>query len=223
MNDNDTASDFELQLKQLQPVTCDKLMPDTFYRAGWQAAANSATHQTPAGTQRRQRVTTFVTGLACGLLVSVGMAAWQASLQHSAGPPVSPVVSRSPPVHRPSAPTFDQTESSAETEPSVNLQAPAAIASQAPDRWGDLVMGFSFWPRPGSLNSEPKAPAAVRPLSPAARHYWSSLVMTGPQSGLQTGQQTPPIQREDVSTESRKDLLPLRSFPATQRVLDELL
>lgn len=67
---------FEQQLKQLRPTNCDDRLADTFYKSGWDACQKSLERRSIKPIRSSRSVPTFVTGLACGLMVSICSLFW---------------------------------------------------------------------------------------------------------------------------------------------------
>ena len=201
---NDFPSDFEQNLKALAPVSCDDLVPDTFYRAGWEACAAQPAMQSQHSPQRSRPLKAFSTGLACGVLCAVVLT----GVQNFPQPEHADLVASSAAVSVSLAESMDLADNGL-VEPSV------PIPPESVGEWSGLFAGFSIWNSLQDAGSPSTRAPAERPLSPAAQRYWSSLVRTEPTSRADDG--------ESSHVDSASDRIPLRSFPLTDAVFEEFL
>ena len=200
---NGSTSDFEHQLQQLTPANCDELLPDTFFRAGWEACqAQSPTARTVEPHRRLPR--SFGAGLLCGLILSVGIMVLPSSM-NSANDQSAAVTG---------VPDADPMTMMSQSDERIAQDESLQEREQPQNEWKNLVADLSPWSFSGHDRSEQLTPLAVRPLSPVARHYWSQIVVAEPQS-WRGG--------DDEFTESTDGRLQLRSFPATEKVFEEIL
>lgn len=203
---NDRSTSFEDQLKQLAPSACDELISETFYKAGWEACAASKAAAVPSSPKHTaSSAKLFCTGLACGLMCAVGAFLWAPmNSEGTSSINVGAIGVRSAPQ------SLAVQTAAMESEADLPDLPPMDIA------WNDLWADLLPWNAGPSNIPDEFEPRATQALSPAARHYWSSVVLADPGFAL-------PAADSLMSDEVKTRRTPLRSFPATGRVLDELL
>ncbi|MEZ6131538.1 MAG: hypothetical protein R3C59_22950 [Planctomycetaceae bacterium] len=210
----DSMTDFEDQLRQLKPTSLDERLPETFYRAGWQACEQTGLARLRKAPRGRW-IPAFSGGLLCGLLVSVGVAAWtQSSHDSEQG---QRIVARDS--HDSESATVHNDQASGSHEAFNQVDAVAATnetIAPAID-WKSLTENFSPWADANASAFEDTVPAAARPLSVAARRHWSCLVEAA-DAVSHTGTE---VWNSGPATAERET--PLRTFPATEERLRELL
>ncbi len=204
---------FERQLRQLKPAQCDQLLPDTFYRAGWQAALQSKNVRPEDSAVGRRPGRSFASGLLCGLLVSVGLAAWQLSIGDRFGQDGADQVAER---------ALLTTESGTQPADVVQLAEEQNLESVRPDNANrDIpivardVDSDSTAHNLGGDEWVDEIPLAIRPLSVVARHQWNQMVRAEPPVA------TSPSGVEHVS--AGNPWPQLRSCPATEAIINSLL
>jgi hypothetical protein len=192
--DDHSLTEFEQQLKRLQPVGCDDLTAETFYQAGWNAAvcgevsaeASVVGSSTDDGRHssrnyRRQHLASirFVLGVLCGMVISTtGMYGWQLATTGGDGvSSQSPVVADVTP-----AATDSGIHSNDTAEPIVADADQATEVAGGPEQLQPVTsMSLVSQLFPWNWQSESYAasaivPDAAQPLSPVARNSWMNLV-----------------------------------------------
>ena len=198
---NDPLSDVEQQLKQLTPVSCDDLTADTFYRAGWEAcAAQDYCRESPAKASTKNRLQMFAGGLACGLLLAVCVSVTQPG---GTGLNLAPHLSDDPQV-------VEAVESPGATSQERTPKVATSSEGSTP-AWNQYVA--NLLPATTDDGRNEHRSSETKPLSPAAMNSWSQIMVAQPQPSY------------DISSDSAANPIqtPLRSFPATEFVMDQLL
>lgn len=202
---NESLSEFETNLRAARPTGCDNLIAETFYRAGWEAhAVQLASPEAGCfkwNSSRAAALRTFGVGLLCGLLLTVS---------------VSGVMSLVPANEDVS---FCASTAAGNYGSVASLVVPTDVEKDSARSWGNPWTGFlsqiAIWNSFGPSNAGMERLPAERPLSLAARHYWSSLVAMDPGSWIADG-------RSNLE-DSRDGGVQLRSSPFRAAMLEELL
>ncbi len=188
---------FEQHLQQLKPTGCDEIVSDTFYRAGWEARAQSCVAL--ASSRRWRTVSTLLAGTVCGVVISAGDSSWRGRS--------SDAISRMP---------IAANVESATAEVSA-VAAPVTVAESERNaivNWPELTALFLPWQQ---MLAEPQAgviPAATMPLSVAARQQWGDgRITTFPQGHG----------RDATTNEVPAQSPVMRAFPVTEQHVLELL
>lgn len=199
--------DFETQLRQLVPVGCDDRALETFYQAGWNACAAQKRTAPDASLPQRSSARSFSVGLACGLLVALGISAWQFAGERPGGSGADRVA-------------VGTLAAAAESLASpVDRKAGVARvpgSSEVSFAWNDFFDGLTPWRNAAAISPKEHIDEATQPLSTAARRYWSRVVVAEPNVPLTGGRAAA------ESVQVNEDNL-LRSYPATSERLEELL
>jgi len=202
-------SEFEQQLCQSRPSGCDDLLPDTFYRAGWEAALQSLPRKAENSTKPTWR-RTFVAGLACGLMVSLGLTAWERSSRDDGQQNNTTIVKQTPVEKTPSTTPDERPGQERSSVATVLEQGPQIVARNLTQHQGPEISTGNF------LNAQQPSTNApfVAALSPAARHHWSCVVSGNPESKSSASGNGE--ERSEQQTQ-------LRSLPGTSQILKDLL
>ncbi|MCA9049073.1 MAG: hypothetical protein KDA89_10125 [Planctomycetaceae bacterium] len=219
---SETFNEFEQQLRELRPVGCDQLLPETMYQAGWDACRRAVNAKSSAGKQtaetsaeRRHRLGTFAAGLACGLAVSVSVSLWSLGTNKSETAPriVQQNAERTLPDDVVVLPEESATESGDTTAHPETSVMPVTAAVD----WWPITHWFPPWQLDSLPQQSEPVPVATRPLSVVARRHWSSVVMSTVPKALE---EFTPSAGHDQETQTR---IPLHAFPAREALLRELL
>lgn len=198
------SADFEQHLKQMRPANCDDQLAETFYQSGWQACEKS---QAAVVTTRsfNRPVPTFVTGLACGMMLSVAAFLFAQNKDVPVGVNVAQQQTGLPKqeADRPVVILQDTNESLSARVDKSKLETISPVA-----RWkiDDLFLASPL--------------EKQSPLSRVAQHGWSSQIQASQNLARQnsvasvTSQDT----QEELQTRS-----PLTASPFNRSILDELM
>ena len=192
---SDLPSEFEQQLKQIKPTSCDTLQADTFYRAGWAAREAQVENTRLPEQQRKPLFRPFATGLICGLCTAVCVALSAGFYFSDTTPRIQNTADS---VVHPATREVVVSSAMNAADDDVSLQPPAQ----------DHIGGIRGLPRHAVLASQS--------LSLAARIQWdSSLNAIAKPADSVGSKQTPATARTPRQQ--------LRSFPATRQIIQQYL
>lgn len=204
-------SPFEEQLRSLQPSSCDQLTESTFYQAGWKAAEAALASRASSQKKSSRPVHSFVTGLVCGLLVSVAsLFNWQSTSTEN----VLPVASETSAEEKTQPPPTPAAAVAEEDKTAIDIAVIEQSVESDPQLQTELTRLFPWNLIFQSRVPEP-VPAEMRPLSAVSRRFGSSVVAAD--SSLTSHP------RDTRTNDDLPDLRPLRSGPLTEEIANELL
>lgn len=188
-----TLSDFEKQLKQFAPEEPSTDVGELFYQCGWNAreAANA-----PANKKNvRRQLPTFLVGMACGLMASVGVFLWQPSVEN--GQPAMVDVERE-------AGAVERAVVESDIE---SADAPKQVITT------ETGIKSSEWQIDDMFTGHRLAMANNSPLSFAARARWSRQLQSVRQSSASDS---------GAASSFPDDNEPLRAGPINKKLLQQL-
>jgi hypothetical protein len=164
---NDELRDFETQLRRMLPVSCDHLKDDAMYRAGWNAAQAVQALRSHTVLPKKKSIATFAKGLICGVLCcGVSLMAWQFHPVEQSRQLDSVIVLND------IVPPVDAVTNSA------TVAGDDALVVQPQNTLSSFSALLVPWLNSLNEGSVDVTPSAAKPLSVAARHQWSQMVLS---------------------------------------------